>query len=291
MIFNQYLAIIRNDIVVLFTQNADFFQLLGLNLFRAFATILIVWAGIKSALSAASGGPGFDFGKFADFLLALTFGYAMVRYYATPIPGLGVSFYHLITDQAFTLADRIGGQAQQDLAMKLEDLMLAIPVWKLVMTGGYIALLAILLVILLAGIELVVFAIISFGYIAIGVLALIGPVFIPFFIVPKLDFLFWGWLKSFFQYAFYPVIANAFIFIIAKLVLELLTLNPILATSFTDAAYAMAKLPMLEIVLGAGIYGILKIPVLVNHIFSGSSGEGGGGMIQTAASMAIRSVL
>ena len=56
------------------------FQLLGLNLFRAFATILIVWAGVKSALSAASGGPGFDFAKFADFLLVLTFGYAIFRY-------------------------------------------------------------------------------------------------------------------------------------------------------------------------------------------------------------------
>src|SRR5579859_1666519 len=292
MMFNQLQSIIRNDIVALFTQNADLFQLLGLNLFRAFATILIVWAGVKSALSAASGGPGFDFAKFADFLLVLTFGYAMIRYYATPIPGLGVSFYHLITDQAFILADRIGAQAQNDLILKLESLIQAITTWKLAAFSEYIVFLTILLIVLLAAIELVIFAVISFGYIAIGVLTLVGPIFIPFFIVPRLDFLFWGWLKSFFQYAFYPVIANAFIFVIAKLLLELL--SPYTATSFTDFAYAMAKLPFLEIVLGAGVYGILKIPVLVNHIFSGSSGEGGGGMIQTAASvasMAIRSVL
>src|SRR5579859_4899413 len=123
MMFNQLQSIIRNDIVALFTQNADLFQLLGLNLFRAFATILIVWAGVKAALNAASGGPGFDFSKFADLLLVITFGYAMVRYYATPIPGIGVSFYHLIIDQTFILADHIGNQAQADLILKLESLM------------------------------------------------------------------------------------------------------------------------------------------------------------------------
>ncbi len=50
-------------------------------------------------------------------------------------------------------------------------------------------------------------------------------------------------------------------------------------------------LPFLTVVVGAGIYGILKIPVLVNHVFSGSSGEGGGGAVQTAATMAVRAAL
>ena len=290
MIFTQALEIIRAEIITLFTQNASLFQSLGMNLFRAFATILIVWAGIKGALNAASGGPGFDFSKFADFLLALTFGYAMITYYSTPIPGIGVSFYHLITDQAFDLADKISAQSDITLHMKIDSLIHATTAWKFALgfsISGYLT--AAIILIALSFLELVIFAVIAFGYIAIGVLTLIGPVFIPFFILPKLDFLFWGWFKSFFQYAFYPVIANAFLFIMTKLMLELLSQFD--AASFTDYAYALAKLPILLIIVGAGIFGTLKIPVLVNHIFSGSAGEGGGGVVQGAVGAAIRGVL
>lgn len=286
--FNFLMDALKSDFTALYAQNADLFIALGLNLFRGFATILIVWAGVKAALNAASGGPGFDFSKFVDLLLVITFGYAMVRYYATPIPGIGTSFYHLITDQAFILADHIGAQAQNDLVLKLESLMTSVSSLMLVTSGfGFPLVISILAVLVL--LELVIFAVIAFGYIAVGVLVLVGPVFIPFLIVPKLDFLFWGWLKAFFQYAFYPVIANAVIYVIAKLMLALL--NPFTATSLTDYAKALGKLPLLVIVIGVGIYGILKIPALVNHIFSGSSGEGGGGLIQTAVTMAVRSAL
>ena len=39
------------------------------------------------------------------------------------------------------------------------------------------------------------------------------PVFIPFFPVPQTDWMFWGWLKSLLQHAFYQVIAQAFVFV------------------------------------------------------------------------------
>ncbi|HLJ86929.1 MAG TPA: type IV secretion system protein [Candidatus Angelobacter sp.] len=289
MLFHSLLDSVRNDIAGLFAQNAFFFTALGMNLFRGFATILIVWVGVKNALNAASGGPGLDFGVFADFVLVLSFGYAMTHYYSVPIPGIGTSFYHLITDQAFMLADRIGQQPINELVMKLEGYVQAASALRLLTMGPGYFFYSIFLMLIFSVVELLVFAIIAFGYIAIGVLTLIGPIFIPFFIVPKMDFLFWGWLKSFFQYAFYPVIANAFLWVLAKLMLQLL--GPLEPQSFSDMAHALAMLPFLTVVVGAGIYGILKIPVLVNHVFSGSSGEGGGGAVQTAATMAVRAAL
>ena len=56
-------------------------------------------------------------------------------------------------------------------------------------------------------------AVIAFGLVATGVAVLVGPIFIPFFVVPALDWLFWGWLKALLQYAFYQVIAQAFVFV------------------------------------------------------------------------------
>ena len=64
------------------------------------------------------------------------------------------------------------------------------------------------------------------GLIATAVCGLVGPIFVPFFIVPKLDFLFWGWLKAFLQYSFIPVIAIAFLMIFEQFVYRYVTTLP-----------------------------------------------------------------
>jgi hypothetical protein len=46
----DYLQYIFQAINTLLTQNLGFFDTMGQNLFRSFATILIAWYGIKSAL-------------------------------------------------------------------------------------------------------------------------------------------------------------------------------------------------------------------------------------------------
>ena len=84
---------------------------MGQNLFRAFATILVVWYGVKSALSAASGRTPFHFDNFASLLLTISFGFAMVNYYSTPIPGIGTSFHNLITDESQFLANKINADS------------------------------------------------------------------------------------------------------------------------------------------------------------------------------------
>ena len=95
----------------LLTQNLGFFDTMGQNLFRSFATILVAWFGIKSALASASGRPAFQFDHFASLLLTISFGFAMVNYYSTPIPGIGTSFHNLVTDEAQFLSSQID-QAQ-----------------------------------------------------------------------------------------------------------------------------------------------------------------------------------
>src|SRR5215831_17515775 len=85
----------------LMTDHAGLFETTGDHMFRAFATILIAWFGIKSALASASGSMTgvFHFDRFAELLLTIAFGFGMMTYYSHPLPGLGVSFYHLIVDQ------------------------------------------------------------------------------------------------------------------------------------------------------------------------------------------------
>ena len=96
---------------------------------------------------------------------------------------------------------------------------------------------------------------------------LLGPIFVPFLIVPKLDWLFWGWFKAFIGFAFYQVIAAAFLFIFAKVLLGLLgVIGPL------SISNAYVILPALIVTLAVCAYGLLKIPVLTAAILSGRAG-------------------
>ena len=116
--FLQYIFQAINNLL---TQNLGFFDAMGQNLFRMFATILVVWYGVKSALAAASGKQPFQFDDFASLLLTISFGFAMVNYYSTPIPGVGTSFHNLITDEAQFLSSRIDQAQLQNVVAQIAD--------------------------------------------------------------------------------------------------------------------------------------------------------------------------
>src|SRR5260370_25344050 len=88
-------------------QNLGIFDGMGKNLFRAFATILVVWYGIKAGLASGEHHGGFHFANFVTLILIISFGFALVNYYDAPIPGFRRDFHHLITDEATNLSHHI----------------------------------------------------------------------------------------------------------------------------------------------------------------------------------------
>ena len=270
--FLQYIFQAINNLL---TQNLGFFDAMGQNLFRSFATILVAWFGIKSALASASGRPSFQFDHFASLLLTISFGFAMVNYYSTPIPGVGVSFHNLVTNEAQFLSTQIDQAQLQTVVTQVANFEARMdsPGWgDLFGTAIYI-----IVTILLAAAQAIAIVVIAYGFIATAVCVLVGPVFVPFFIVPKMEWLFWGWFRCFIQYAFYQVIAAAVVFVIANLILGTLNLQPNGTISTTQL---LEFFPVLFITFLASIYALLKIPALTNHIFSGSSGGSSAGILE-----------
>jgi hypothetical protein len=263
----DYLQFIFKAIHDLLTENLGFFDAMGQNLFRMFATILIVWYGVKSALSAAGGRQPFHFDNFATLLLTISFGFAMVNYYSNPIPGVGTSFHNLVTDESQFLAARIDQTQLQVVMERVNDYESRIDSPGVTDLRG--TLLYTLVIVLLAAAQAVAIVVIAFGFLATAVCVLVGPVFVPFFIVPKFEWLFWGWFRCFLQYAFYQVIAAAVVFVIANLILGILQLQP---TGAVSTVALVEEFPVLFITFLASIYALLKIPALTNHIFSGTAG-------------------
>src|SRR5947208_11801228 len=117
----DFLQFIFQAINNLLTRNLGFFDAMGQNLFRSFATILVVWYGVKSALSSAAGKHFFHFDDFAGLLLTISFGFAMVNYYSTPIPGIVTSFHNLVTDESQFLANKIDQAELQTVVDRVAD--------------------------------------------------------------------------------------------------------------------------------------------------------------------------
>ena len=258
-------ASIQQAITSLLTTYEPEFLRLGYSLFVSFATILIVWHGVRIMLSHESLGDHM-FG-FAKLLLFIAFGYAIVAFYESPIPGIGVSFSNLITDQTHQLANILDARSLELVFDHLDELwqhFVQPDAWSILANLIYWLL---LIVVTLA--KVLSLAVVALGLIASAVCALVGPLFVPFFIVPKLDFLFWSWFKAFIQYSFIPVIAFAFLMVFERFVFQYLTTLP---PGITEDQYMVYGIQAF-VVVGVFSVGILLVPSLTSSIFSGRGGE------------------
>jgi hypothetical protein len=260
------IAFLSQAITQLLSTNSSALQATGLDIFRGLATILIVWFGIKAALSAVQGHGGFHFAKFADLILMISFGLGMLTYYSTPIPGTSYSFSDLITKEGLSISAQIEADQTQEIATTItnEEQQLGTPPGSFNILEDLTYL---LIVVILALMEAVAFSVIAYGYVAAAVCVLIGPVFIPWFIIPKMDWLFWGWLKAFIGFSFYQVVASAFIFVFSKVLTSMFQVIGNITIS-----NALAVLPALLIALCVCIYGLVKIPELTSSILGGRTG-------------------
>ena len=256
---------VQDAITSLLTLHEPAFLEIGLRMFLSFATILLVWYGVRVMFGARASGEQL-FG-FAKLLLVISFGYAMIRYYEAPIPGIGTSFSNLITDETTYLARILSAQSVQDAQQNLNTLWNALQqpdAWSILANLLYWTM---LLVIGLA--QFALLFVVSFSMIASAVCGLVGPLFVPFFIVPTLEWLFWNWLKAFLQYSFMLVIANAFIYVFEKFLSRYLETLPAGLRLEEQLLYGVHAV----MILLTFTVGVLLVPSLTSSIFSGRAGE------------------
>lgn len=249
---------------LLMTYEPEFLRF-GYRLFTAFAVIVISWHGIRMMFS--QDGLGEQMFEFAKLLLFVSFGYAIIAFYESPLPGIGVSFTNLITDQTHHFQSVLEARAFDNIYRHFDDLserFVQPEAWSII--GNLFYWTVMVLIILAKALSLLV---IAFGLIASAVCALLGPIFVPFFIVPKLDWLFWGWFKSFIQYSFVPVVAIAFLMIFEQFMYRYVTTVP---AQIMPAEYGVYLLQAMAVII-TFCGGILLVPSLTHSIFSGSSGE------------------
>jgi hypothetical protein len=286
-LLNNLLASLRDTIFNVLTQNGTPFQQIGVNIFRALTIIMIVIAGTRIAFSDHH-----SLHKLRTLAGLILIVWIMLTLYTRSSPLLGgYSFSEVIPRTAFGMADLVGTTTQQQMLAKLNAIQNGITdmgAFSLLHVRDFVVYLLITLLIVV--LELAMFIVVGFGYLALGAILVIGPILIPFMIVPKLDFLFWSWLKALIKYSFYPVVGNIILLGISQIMLSVL--NTTLLDQGVTAGrvvVSMAQVPILAVVFLAGIYSIFKIPSLVGDIFSGAANAGSG--VQQAVSSAVAAAI
>lgn len=278
-LLNNLLAQLRDTIFNVLTENGTPFEQLGLTIFRTLTIIMIVIAGSRIAFSDHA-----SLHKLRSLAAMILMVWVMLTLYTRSSPLLGGhSFSETIPRSAFGMADLVGVTTQQQMLAKLDQIISGISgmsSFSLLNVRDFI--IYIIITLLIAVLELAMFIVIGFGYLALGAVLVIGPVLIPFLLVPKLDFIFWSWLKTLIKYSFYPVVGNIILLGICQIMLSVL--NTALPTA-GQIVITITQIPILAVVFCAGIYAIFKIPGLVGDIFSGAANAGSG--VQAAVTSAV----
>ena len=260
---------------------------MGIHIVIALATMMLVWFGVQEAVASFEGGPGFSMGKFLNLFMLLTFAYAMVNYYDSSIPGLGFSIKGFIDGGTANLVNIIGADGSTTILKEIHAASSKTgPSILSSLMSPYYAIVYFAVQLLLGIMAAVVSAILAYGAIASTIIGLLGPIFIPFLVFDKLDWLFWGWLKSYLGFSFYKVVAAAAMNVLAQVLTNYYIQ---LGQSFSDPSLLVETLPLLILLVLVNVYILFKIPAMTQSLFSGHTSGGSSGL--GMAMMAIRAMI
>lgn len=210
----------------------------GMQLWQGLALIVVVWTGAQMALS----GHGINMASVVRMVIGLSIPLGMLQFYTAPLPGAGRSVPDLITGMGEWLQTMIVADAGSAM---LEQLGLALAAWREQFGGresfggmatfgwnvvtdlpGVLDAAFDLLVTVALMMGLVIGLIVAFALgqaqvmwaqMALSIALLLGPVFIPWIVIPQLSFLFWGWLRTVLVYSLYGAVAGAVFRIVTEL--------------------------------------------------------------------------
>jgi hypothetical protein len=199
-------------------------------------------------------------GKLAGCLIIL-------HYYNQPLPGASFSFHQVFTYAARMISGTIDLSILNDFTNQVNSITANMK------PPSPVDLLAIILYYVVIGsmalVEAILFAVSCLGFIATGVGTLIGPLLVPFLMLPSLASKFWKWIDFMFVYAFYRVIASAFVFVWVRVIVGFFQ-NTFHGDYSTGHFFALL-VPWLLLQF-AFIWSMFQVPHLTHELLGGNSG-------------------
>ncbi len=298
--FKSFLDIALESLTA--SAGAEIFTL-GNQLLGALALIVLVMSGLKIAF-----GGGFQPWEVIRVIIGIWIPWVMLQFYTTNIPGMVHDFPHMIAAGGnwlnLLLVDDSVSSVQEELTNLFMELSknqeAAVDSGDIIdiLTSGFQAamttvtgfFIVIFMALMMLVLSAVVYAQVIWAQIALAILIILGPVFIPFLVFDPLSFLFWGWFRAMITYSLYAVIAGAVLRVFSAVGIAFVTSMgsaDLDINSLMDVGlWLLAVVPFFT----AGILASLKCGELASMLVTGGGAGGSGlmGMVSTA-SMAVAS--
>ena len=270
---------------------------LGNQMFGGLALIVIVLSGLKIAF-----GGGLQPWELMRVVIGIWIPWVMLQFYTVNLPGMVFTFPHMIVAGGNWLNDLLVDDSvasvQEELTKLFKELSdaqeAAVESGDLldVLTSGFQATMtqitAFFVVLFMALMMLVLSAVtyaqVIWAQIALAILIIVGPIFIPFLVFEPMAFLFWGWFRAMITYSLYAVIAGAVLRVFSAVGIAFITSMGQADLNFTSlmdvGLWMLAVVPFFI----AGILASLKIGELASMLVTGGGAGGSGlmGMVSTA---------
>ena len=225
---------------------------IGVKLFRSLAVIIVIWTGIQMMFSG-----GFAIGEVVSLVLLLGFPWAVLSFYAATVltPWGNVSFTRMVSGMGENIAENLvdgvftavndtvrdtwnkiwatevvvdaangsrgsfvsrvwDGMWQFDLGLGngVEALRDMFRSFQMVLLVGLVGLLLLIPMV-------VAYCSYLWGYLSLMVAIILGPVLIPWVIVPQMQFLAWGWFRAILGAGIHMMVAGACFAVAAQIML------------------------------------------------------------------------
>jgi hypothetical protein len=272
----DFVTIVTKRLDDLVSQGTPIFVTIGLNIVNGFGVsvfslLLIRWAYQSYNHHHISFNPQ----PVLSFLFLIACVDTMLYYYATPIPGVGVSLSRVPADIARQISGFLDISAYDQLLSRIHDLVnnLEKPSGPLNLMGIFMYAVSFVNILVL---QIVLFAVTIFGFVFYWLTAIVGPLFISFLLFPMLRQYFHSWFSVWLRFAFYRIAASCLVYLWSNVLV--LVIDQFIGNDYSlRTVYGMAApFAMLNLAI---IVTALRIPHWVDNLFSGSASAGHGGLV------------
>ena len=268
----DYITTVTNAIDGLVTADGGVFLSAGHQILTAIGIIMLVLCGVRLASESASRHHGeFGFPALIQFFALFLIAEALMRYYTAPLPWTNVSVSRILPDTARFFAGTLDLSVLDNLLTKMNAIVSGTAKPSFMnpfMIAVYFGIL--IDMILIQGI---LFAANILAFVFIGIGYLLGPLFIPWLVVPRLNWLFWNWVQFMLQYSFYRVVASALTYVWSTVLVTFIDNS--VHGNYTLAHFLVLLVPIGVLNIGL-IFSVLKIGSVVSDLFKGTAAAGSG---------------
>ena len=264
---------------------------LGHQLWGGLAAIVVAWSGLKIAFSGT-----LEPWALVRVVLGIAIPRTLLHYYSVPIPGVGFTFPAMVAAggiwlQNLFISDVVSvGYTEmtalvQAFAARLGaawsggSLMTLVTEGVSVFFSSLVALMmGVPLVLGLVALFCLTYAQVIWAQVALAIVILLGPVFIPWLLFEPLAFLFWGWFRTLMVYTLYGVVAGAILRVFMGVGMGYVTTytGALMGTGSSDPAELGLWVVVLLPLVVSGLMAGMKVGELAAMLVSGSGSVGSG---------------